>query len=370
MNFGQRLKEGRKHIHLTQADLAEKMMVSVQTISKWECSHAMPDIEQIVPLAAILGVTTDWLLDAGNDENYDQKALLEKVHKIRRGIDNVYAREDDAYMEIHRHYRDYIRKYPMNYEAKLLCADSLLRFLYYGKGSEEEKERAYGEAEWMLKSVIEFDRNTTRVIDAKQTLMMLYLHHHDFKRAEKIMEELPERGSIRDIMAIEVYAMKNEPEKCVEIANRVLDEAAHHYFRALALKAKRISDLGITAKEDAIQAWQQLLHAIENHDAITWDIQAHTKWLYSAYHHLSRDYLALDKAEKAFCIMEELTNALLDDYNRCRSMGKSDTAEEIRKNFCFYLRGCLPEEKQMMLKDERYIACEKRLRHVPNEHGQ
>lgn len=378
MNFSQRLKKIRNSIHLTQAELAERMMVSVQTISKWECSHAMPDIGQIVPLASILGVTTDWLLGAGNDENNDRTALQEKVQRIKKGIDNIYkgidniyARNDNAYMEIFQLYKDYIQQYPMDYEAKFHCADILLRFLYYGDVSSEEKNRFFEEAKILLRSVIDFDRNMARVMDAKQTLIMLYLYHQDFKHAEEVLEELPERGSIRDIMAIEVHAMKNEREKCVEIANRVLDEAAHHYFHALALKAKRISVLGITTKKNAIQAWKQLLRAIENHDAIKWDIQIHKKWLYSAYNHIFQDYMSLSETEEAFWILEKLTNTLLEDYNRCRSMGKIDTAEEIRENFCFYLRGCLPEdEKQMILKDERYITCENRLRYVPNQQGQ
>lgn len=39
-SFGQRLKAIRKGMQLTQADLAEKLMVSVQSISKWECDSA------------------------------------------------------------------------------------------------------------------------------------------------------------------------------------------------------------------------------------------------------------------------------------------------------------------------------------------
>ena len=70
LHFGKRLKELRKSAKLTQADLAERLMVSVQTISKWETGNAMPDISQIVPLAALLGVTTDYLLGVtGNEES-------------------------------------------------------------------------------------------------------------------------------------------------------------------------------------------------------------------------------------------------------------------------------------------------------------
>jgi len=63
--FGQRLKTLRKEAQLTQSELAEQLGVSVQALSKWECDSTMPDISQIVPLAAILEVTTDCLLGGG-----------------------------------------------------------------------------------------------------------------------------------------------------------------------------------------------------------------------------------------------------------------------------------------------------------------
>ena len=86
LRFGQRLKTIRKDAQLTQAELAEKLMVSVQAISKWECDNAMPDISQIVPLAAILGVTTDCLLGVGGDEKADREALYVEAEKINKGI--------------------------------------------------------------------------------------------------------------------------------------------------------------------------------------------------------------------------------------------------------------------------------------------
>ena len=80
--FGQRLKAIRKDARLTQAELAEKLMVSVQSVSKWECDNAMPDIALIVPLAAILGVTTDCLLGVGDNEKADREKLFEKTENI------------------------------------------------------------------------------------------------------------------------------------------------------------------------------------------------------------------------------------------------------------------------------------------------
>lgn len=53
---------GRKRLGLSQEGLAERLSVSRQAVSKWESAQAMPDIDRIVELAALFGVSTDCLL--------------------------------------------------------------------------------------------------------------------------------------------------------------------------------------------------------------------------------------------------------------------------------------------------------------------
>jgi|AGTN01.1.fsa_nt_gi Predicted transcription factor, homolog of eukaryotic MBF1 len=52
----------RKTNGWSQEELAEKMNVSRQSISKWESAAAIPDINRILELAKLFGVTTDYLL--------------------------------------------------------------------------------------------------------------------------------------------------------------------------------------------------------------------------------------------------------------------------------------------------------------------
>ena len=52
----------RKRNSWSQEELAEKMNVSRQSISKWESAAAIPDINRILELAKLFGVTTDYLL--------------------------------------------------------------------------------------------------------------------------------------------------------------------------------------------------------------------------------------------------------------------------------------------------------------------
>ena len=57
----------RKSNGWSQEELAEKMNVSRQSISKWESAAAIPDINRILELSRLFGVTTDYLLKDDHD---------------------------------------------------------------------------------------------------------------------------------------------------------------------------------------------------------------------------------------------------------------------------------------------------------------
>lgn len=63
MKLGDKIYSCRKKAGLSQEALAEKVGVSRQAISKWEIGTAVPELGNVVALAKIFGVTTDWLLD-------------------------------------------------------------------------------------------------------------------------------------------------------------------------------------------------------------------------------------------------------------------------------------------------------------------
>ena len=61
-NFGKRLRELRTQNRLSQEELAKKLGVTAQAVSKWEHGRSMPDFEAIVPMAKLFHITTDRLL--------------------------------------------------------------------------------------------------------------------------------------------------------------------------------------------------------------------------------------------------------------------------------------------------------------------
>ena len=68
MSLGNKLAEARRAKNLTQEQLAEKLDVTRQAVSRWESDAAYPETDKIVRMAQILEVSCDYLLQDGVDE--------------------------------------------------------------------------------------------------------------------------------------------------------------------------------------------------------------------------------------------------------------------------------------------------------------
>ena len=62
MIFADKLIALRKKFGWSQEELAEKLGVTRQSVSKWEGAQSVPDIDKILQLSRLFGVTTDYLL--------------------------------------------------------------------------------------------------------------------------------------------------------------------------------------------------------------------------------------------------------------------------------------------------------------------
>ena len=67
MTFSDKLIALRKKAGWSQEELAERLNVSRQSVSKWESAQSMPDIDKILQLSSLFSVTTDCLLKDTQD---------------------------------------------------------------------------------------------------------------------------------------------------------------------------------------------------------------------------------------------------------------------------------------------------------------
>lgn len=82
----------RKKNGWSQEDLAEKMNISRQAVSKWEGAQSVPDLEKILQLSCLFGVTTDYLLK-------DEIEIEEFASDINTGIRRVTMDEANKYID-------------------------------------------------------------------------------------------------------------------------------------------------------------------------------------------------------------------------------------------------------------------------------
>lgn len=89
MTMGQRIAQRRKMLNLSQEAFGEKMGVSRQAISKWEADGAVPEIDKLILMSKLFGVTVGWLLGTEDGEEPARaeeftEAQLKMVEEIVR----------------------------------------------------------------------------------------------------------------------------------------------------------------------------------------------------------------------------------------------------------------------------------------------
>lgn len=87
MRLGSSLYHARKKSGLTQEDVAEKLGVSRQTISKWETDETLPDIRQSKGLAMLYHMTLDELIEYDFDEQQAQQMIDSVSDEAQARID-------------------------------------------------------------------------------------------------------------------------------------------------------------------------------------------------------------------------------------------------------------------------------------------
>lgn len=80
MNLSEKIVMHRKSAGLSQEELAEKLNLSRQAVSRWESGTAMPDAGNILQLSKLFDVTADYLL---NDAYQSSDADLPKVRALQ-----------------------------------------------------------------------------------------------------------------------------------------------------------------------------------------------------------------------------------------------------------------------------------------------
>lgn len=73
MNLADKIMAERKKKGWSQEELANQLGVSRQAVSKWESAGSTPDLQRILQLSDVFGVSTDYLLKDEAESDADQE---------------------------------------------------------------------------------------------------------------------------------------------------------------------------------------------------------------------------------------------------------------------------------------------------------
>ena len=99
LTMGQRIAEARKKLGLSQEALGEKMGVSRQAISKWEADGAVPEIDKLIGLSRLFGVSVGWLLGVEEMPEQPKEELTETQLKMVEEIVRRYRPKPESQMK-------------------------------------------------------------------------------------------------------------------------------------------------------------------------------------------------------------------------------------------------------------------------------
>ncbi|MBR5231562.1 MAG: helix-turn-helix domain-containing protein [Clostridia bacterium] len=264
MELGKKIKALRLRTGLTQEQLADRLGIAPQSVSKWENAVTMPDITLLPLLAEIFGVSMDEMFD------------LTHVQRMNR-IENRMDIEEELPQDVFKEYEDFLKAQLKEGEDKDRACE-LLAYLYahrmesvakqVSRYAKEATVRNPGkkECQWLLQQAeghttwdwncanhvkaIEFYREMIKIdptaVLSYELLIDNLLADHRADEAEKVLEKLMTMEKFNPILGI-VYkahiALTRYDEKTADgiiekmLADHPSDDAA--LFEAAQYYAKK-----------------------------------------------------------------------------------------------------------------------------------
>lgn len=127
MKLSDKILSLRKQHGMSQEQLAEKLNVSRQTISRWEVGSAQPDASNVLQLSKLFGVTADYLLNDGYESDHDvpvvkntEAAAKNKVKKVIALCATAFGLFGNFIIYILSRFIDVIIPYPVYDNNKII----------------------------------------------------------------------------------------------------------------------------------------------------------------------------------------------------------------------------------------------------------
>lgn len=181
--FAENIRRLRRQRELTQEQLAERLNVSPQAVSKWETGNACPDLSLLPVLAGFFGTSIDHLV------GYDRSGVQERVEEICREAERLFGSRE--YMEAVELLRDALRRYPGEEELMYRLAWAL-------SGTIRESPDNYEEAIALYHRLLAVSDRTELRCRVMRDLVYRYSTKREAQKARYYADQLPAFGVCRE----------------------------------------------------------------------------------------------------------------------------------------------------------------------------
>lgn len=93
MTLPERLMKLRKAAGLSQEEVADKLELTRQTVSKWETGQSSPDLDKVLPLCELYNITPDELLHEGGSEEADELKAQKDAARAEELLEKSVAKK-------------------------------------------------------------------------------------------------------------------------------------------------------------------------------------------------------------------------------------------------------------------------------------
>ena len=259
MELGNKIKSLRLAAKMTQEELAAKLDVSSQAVSKWETNASTPDIYTLPKLSVIFGVTIDELFDLTVDD------------KLKR-IENMFMQEsalsDQTFQDTKAFLFDQLESYPVKGRIEGLIArlyhlrmeyDSEIVSKYARECMEKLPSDMESNAEWLLqkaegaastdynvrnhnKTILFYKKRIEQAPEVTRNYLELMdnlLADHRTKEAWDVLDryrKLKDSSEIRSrIYELRISFCEGDPAKSDECAQALLADYSDDYLALFEL---------------------------------------------------------------------------------------------------------------------------------------
>ncbi len=330
ISIGENIKTMRRKCGFTQEELAERLSVTAQAVSKWENGNGLPDITQLVPLAQIFGITTDSLLGVVSATYGD--AHTEAAENHVRLLMNTSQTTAEKHLAAYTYLRTESEKEPTNYFLMRKCinhAAEISRYVDFEgfiSDKPEIRDEIFTDCERKNACISRYCEDKTNVEKSDYAMIWIYLHTKQFDKAKVLIDRLPSLKSIclsEHIMTKLVrfqFGFESEKEVIADNIRKLMYVTAKEFFYGFEDYA------WFADSAESIEMSHKILGVIEAYKAFDELLPDVLDWEIRIRKFLPRCYAAQDDSDSA---ENELIN-MAEDFLKIAHSGLFADVDEAR----------------------------------------